>query len=304
MNSPVEDNLPASERFIDAALSEHARLGCNGVDDELVHRILRETVNRSTGPTRVLITPPRDRRLWVKCGAVVAALVTLVLVALSSLEIGQKERSSDEFRFLVRYAADPELEDQPVDPAPPMREAERYLAPLDLVANATRLETAPEFLTRNIELVTSLDPSFELLPSDRRWVRQESFRITADRSRASGNRLIYEGRVVVEHLLFRIEADEVTLPAPGGSASGISHPLLARGVKVFQTSPARVAVAKDLSFDPVSGTLTLTGVHLFETSEGKLRQFATGDRLVLEGERFTVESPAEMKYAAPPLVAP
>ena len=49
----------------------------------------------------------------------------------------------------------------------------------------------------------------------------------------------------------------------------------------------------------VSGALVLTGVESLATDEGKLVRFAPGDQLVLNGEAFSVESPAPVKYAAP-----
>ncbi len=304
MNPPVENDLPPSERFVDAALSEHARLGCDGEDVELIHRILRETVYRSSGPARSVNPSRGDLRIWVTGGVLVAALVAFALVLLSSLEVGRKERPSDEFHFLVRFSESAELRDPSAGLSPPMRLAERFVAPLNLVADAASHEADPLALVGSFERITSMESALEIIPSNKNWVRQENFRITADLSRASTDRLVYEGHVVVEHPLFRIEAQEVSVPVSGESRTGSQHPLLARRVKVTQTSPSRVAFAKELRFDAVSGTLELTGVDTFETAEGKLRQFAPGDRLVLDGEKFTVESPPLMRYAAPPLVAP
>lgn len=304
MNTSLDDSVPAAERFIDAALTEHARLGPAEFDDELVHRILIATVNRSQTSIRDVKHSTRDWRMWMTGSAVAAALVGLILVALSTFKMDRSERRSDEFRFLVRSGTSPEIKERSIDSPAPIREAEPYRVPLALVGPAAGGDIDPSHLWGNFELITAPDSSFELPPTDRSWIRQESFRITADRSRVSADRLTYEGNVVVEHPLFRIEAREVTVHVPGTSGSGSSQPLLARGVKIIQQSPHRSAVSEKLSFDPVSGKLTLTEVESFETPEGKLRQFAPGDRLVLEGERFTVESPPLMKYASPTPVAP
>ena len=40
------DLTPGDERFMHAALEEHARLGSSGNDDALINRILLETVNK------------------------------------------------------------------------------------------------------------------------------------------------------------------------------------------------------------------------------------------------------------------
>ena len=72
---PSTDCTPASadERWIDAALSEHARLGTVGADEELILRILTETVHRPSRLTAVS-KAPRDRRSLVIAAVAVAAL--------------------------------------------------------------------------------------------------------------------------------------------------------------------------------------------------------------------------------------
>jgi len=304
MSSPFDEPLPAAERLIDAALFEHARLGRDECDDELVHRILRATVNRNNTGVREATPPPREWQMWLTGSAIAAALVTLLLLVLSTLKMDRSERQSDEFRFLVAVAGNPESKEVSPDSPRPIREAEPYRVPLALVASLAGGGIDPSGLTGNFELITAPDSSLKLPPSDRGWVREENFRITADRSHVSAGGLTYEGNVVIEHPLFHIEARSVTIYVPGDSKSANSQPLLAWQVKVTQKSPSRLAVADNLSFDPVSGKLTLTEVESFETPEGLLRQFARGDRLVLEGGRFTVESPPLMKYASPNPVAP
>src|SRR5690606_1718420 len=126
-----------------------------------------------------------------------------------------------------------------------------------------------------------------------------NFRITADESLASTDRRLYQGNVVVEHARYRIEAGQVSVPAPGRTRSTDATPLLASDVTVTQESPRRIARAKHLRFDPVSGALVLTGVESFTSDEGKLVRFSPADQLVLRGEAFAVESPAPVRYAAP-----
>ncbi len=300
-----EDTLPASERFIDAALSEHARLGRDDHDDELVHRILCATVNRNPTTKRDPVESPREWRMWMAGTGVAAALVGLILLVMSGFKMNRSERRSDEFRFLVGFADESQRGDAPVNTPLPTRDAQAYSIPLALVAPAGETKIDPSRLEGNFELITVPDTSFVMPPSDRSWIRQENLRITADRSHNSADQLVYEGNVIVEHELFRIEARRVSVPAPGKTDSGYSRQLLANEVKVTQQSHLRFAAAEELGFDLISGTLTLTGVKMFQTPEGRLHQFAPNDRLVLDGERFTVESPALiMKYASPSLVVP
>lgn len=306
MKSEIDENdtLPAGERFIDAALSEHARLGGSGFDTELVHRILRETVNRPTG-TITRHRTAADWQLWITGGIAVAALITAALLVLSSLQLGRRDRPSDELHFIVRHLNQPAAAEGGTMTKPPMLAAAPYAAPLNLVSPTSPgspLRALPSFVHGSFELVTTMGPAFEVMPAA--GSRQENFRITADRSHSSADRRIYEGNVVVEHQLFRIEAGEVTVPAPGEAPSESTVPLSASNVKVTQESPYRVAVAKSLRFDPVSGSLILNGVELFETGGGRLRRFSDGDQLVLTGDGFSVENPRVMKYASPPLLVP
>ena len=306
MNSETTDNdhLPAGERFIDAALSEHARLGSGGVDTELIHRILRETVNRPRRTMTQAKTGP-DWRMWMTGSAAVAAVVALTVVVLSSLPSGNQNRPTDELRFLVRHLDQSAVPTKIANASPPVLDGSRYAEPLSVVSSASpgsTVNASPSFADGNFELIMTMDPAFETMP--RAGTRQENLRITADQSQDSSGRRVYEGNVIVEHHLFRIEAGEVSVSTSGDAPDRDPVPLFARHVKVTQQFPYRVAIAKSLRFDPVSGSLTLSGVELLETAEGKLRQFPDGAELVLTDAGFTVESPKAMKYASPLPVMP
>ncbi|NLT71419.1 MAG: hypothetical protein GXX91_12105 [Verrucomicrobiaceae bacterium] len=294
-----DDHLPAGERFVDAALSEHARLGKDGRDAELIHRVLLETVHRG-GSDRLAAprTPAMSWRMRFAGAAAVAALVALVIAALSIPGSGLRERPSEEFHFTVRFLepTPAAAATEPDAPAPRIA-ADRYAEALSLSSPGApgalpETPAAPDY-----ELITTLGPSFAALPAP--GIRREDFRITADESLASTDRRLYQGNVVVEHARYRIEAGQVSVPAPGRTRSADVTPLLASDVTVTQESPRRVAHAKNLRFDPLSGALVLTGVESFTTDEGKLVRFAPGDQLVLRGEAFSVESPAPVRYAAP-----
>ena len=307
MNSETNDNdhLPAGERFIDAALSEHARLGRDGFDTELVHRILLETVNRPSLRTISPVKTTTDWRMWMSGSAAVAAVLALAVVVLSSLPSGRQERPTEELTFVLRQLTQVVVPAETAKADPPMLSANRYTGALDLVSSVpsgATVNAPPSFADGNFELITTMGPAFDAMP--RPGTRQENLLITADQSQDSSGRRIYEGNVIVEHHLFHLEASDVSVSTSGNTRDRDAAPLLANHVRITQKSPFRVASAKSLRFDPVSGSLTLSGVELLETAEGTLRQFPDGAELVLTDAGFTVESPRVMKYASPQLVVP
>lgn len=241
----------ASDRLVDAALREHARLGAAGSDEELVLRVLRETVHRESGRRR----RSAERHSFALAAGAAAAVVGLVLVTLSSLRVERSaDRRSDELSFVVSVVPDPGREALPV-------------AATTVVAKS--------------------DPAIAALPPSA--VRLEDLRITADRGRTSGGGFIYEGDVLVEMASLRIEAASVRLGASGGRGQ-LETALHADRVRVVRNEPSCVAEADRLSFDPATGRMVLTGVTRLETEAGLLAHFDPGDRLVLSGTGFTVES--------------
>ena len=301
--SSSDDALPAGERFIDATLSEHARLGSSAPDTELVHRILLETVYRR--PAAVAQVPRQGTvpQAWLAGAAALVAALIIAGIGLSPSTTARRDRPTEELEFTVHFLkSNPALKAPPTEVAPQLA-GKTYTGRVPLAATVTEAPLPRPLATDHYELITTLGPSFEKLPAS--GGRRENFRITADRSVIAGDRRLYEGRVLVEHALFRIEASEVSVPSPGRTAARDQvSPLLASNVSVRQDSPRRIAHAKKLHFDPVSGAMILSGVESFETEGGKLARFAPGDQLVLTSEGFSVESPAEIKYAAPQNIKP
>lgn len=304
MNSELSstDYTPASadERWIDAALSEHARLGNEGADEELILRILTETVHRPARLTSVS-KPSRDHRSLVIAAVAVAALIALALVSLSNFSVDAPSRRSDELRFVVRIA-EPAGEAAPASQSPlPRFAAAPHTGPVELVTPTAAVPGAIANVdSGQFELVTEFGPTFASLP--RRTVRDESVRITADRGQTTADAVTYEGDVIVEHALFRIEASSVRVPVAGDAARGTGAPLQARKVRVVQPGIDCIAEADSLKFDPVAGTLVLTGVSRVETERGELARFAAGDQLVLSANGFSVETTPVERYADPGLL--
>lgn len=287
--------LPApsspDDRWIDAALREHARLG-NGHDDELVMRILCETVHR---PART--APPRalDWRGAAALVAGVAALAALALVVLSALPTGNPPGAggvSDELRFAIRVDA-AAAGDQAIGNADtPRVSATRHRMDLEAIPGSSEAGTALPVA----QLESAAGPVLAdagILPEN---VRLESMRIRAGRNESQGGGLAYSDGVVVEHESFRFEADSVQLPnGEDGSASA----LLAEKVRLVQSTPRRIVEADSLRYDPVEGSFELVGVSRFESEKGILSGFAPGDRLRLRGDEFTIESASAADHAPP-----
>jgi hypothetical protein len=227
MNSELSstDYTPASadERWIDAALFEHARLGNDDADEELILRILTETVHRParlTAPAK----PSRDRRSLVIAGAAVAALITLALVSLSNFSVDATSRRSDELRFVVRVAESSGEAATPAQSPLPRVAIAPQAGPVEWVSPTESVPGAIANLdTGHFELVTEFGPTFASLP--RRTVRDESLRITADRGETTTDAVTYEGDVIVEHALFRIEAASVRVPVAGDASRDAGAPL-------------------------------------------------------------------------------
>lgn len=296
-DSPGFGPVSADERWIDAALSEHARLGSDA-DEELVYRILQGTVRRNSRavPAR---RPSAGWRTFALASGVAAAAAVVAFLALapSSPAPVPAERRSDELRFVVRVAA-PEPAAAPEGrPLPPQLSATRHTGPLEVAAPRTPPALGVASPEGSLELVTEFGPSFAALP--RKAVRGERLRITADRGEETPDGLVYQGDVLVEHDSFRIAARSVRVPAPGDATRAEEAPLLAREVRVEQAAGDCVAYAEALSFDPVSGSIVLTGVTRVETARGNWGRFAPGDRLVLSEGGFRIESAPVERHATP-----
>jgi hypothetical protein len=282
------------ERWIDAALLEHARLGC-GDDEELVMRILSETVHRPAAARAA--KPSFGWRGAASLAAGVAAFLALALLVLSSLpaRVGSgREGIEDELRFAIRLSPTTEDGARPASPTPPTvavtarpvsSDAITAAAPGEIALSIARLEagSAPDFIPA-------------LAEPPRRGVRHESLRIRADRSESGPGGIVYSGEVVVEHAAFRFEADSVELPATAGEEAPT---LLARGVRLEQSSPRRLVEAESLRFDPAASSFELAGVLRFECEKGTLARFAPGDRLHLGDGGFSIESAPVEVHASP-----
>lgn len=282
----------AEDRWIDALLTEHARLGRDGEDEELVYRILANTVQSPTQPSSVRARAAAPQRRWagVGLGAAIAALVSLLLVALMTLPVGKKNApNSEELRFVVRI-----LESEKSVAALPAKTIAGQPTTVPTVASVPVSRGIPALA--RIELYNPVHSAGDFAPS----FRSEDFRIRADHQQQRDADLVYEGKVLVEHKDFRIEADRVKLRAPGTPADSSQLPLLAENVRVVQAGTDCVAEADQLQYDPANASLLLTGITRMSTARGELARFDPTERVVLSRTGFFVQSgPVEIHASIP-----
>ncbi len=213
----------SADRLADSLLSEHARLG-SGNDDELIGNILAKTVSKAA------IIPARPEfgaRNWMIMGTSVAAVVAILLLALSNFSFQDHRRSSDTFQFVVKMTGP--LPSDGIEKSSPEAERGHVIA----VPPNYGLEVSPDYRVStevaavkikdgNFLLVSQFDPSMSELPSDQTQVT--SVTISADESVHKGNEMNYSGGVVVTHNQFTLTADQLSVMLDKKTGS-----LIARG---------------------------------------------------------------------------
>lgn len=317
MNSDLDfsdDFAPSSldERWMDAILSEHARLG-QGDDEELVFRILQDISKPEDAEDDVLVSPivesaakegQRRKKMQLSVFWGAAAVVILLATALSTIQVGRKigDRHPEEIRFFVQMAPSEKtaLGDATVTPLVQVARAADDTNVVELVVGPEEARPAVLPVRTSPLIVPSVDfaPSFATLPKTD--LRIEDFRITADRSSSSPAGLVYEGDVLVENGVFRISAASVQLPLPGSVQDRAT--LAARGVRVERLGLPCIVEAESLQFDPVIRQLILDGVSRAKTDQGELNSFSREDRIILTELGFAVERVSSGDGASPSLL--
>ena len=296
--------LPGNERFVNAAIEEHARLGSSRNDNALIDRILLETVNKEAVTEVVAAgtaTPWKSLLIGVTSAAAVLALGFFFLQSYQLQDSGRQEK---EVHFVVRILDEsPEASGTVVAPAPsvaaqPNRNTiEPTFAKVDAVVR-------PISSGANYFLETQFGKSLAQLPAKD---RHDSFLISATEMVQAANETRFDGDVLIAHDIWKIEAAAASVPVAGnveGNAEAPSPSLTAFDVVVNQTNPRRTVHAKKLIFDAVTGNLILTGVESISSAEGEMTKFQAGDRLTLTETAYAIESLPTEKYASPPLVKP
>ncbi len=284
-----ENTIAPGERFIDAALREHARNGL-GTDNELVHRILTETVY-APSRRRNIERPRIDREtLWVGSVAV-AALIALAIVALSSLPFSSS-RKTDEFRLIVQDSSAGTIDDTFQPGVKPKRGVLPFEGRVDPITESIQLDTIELSAGSVLPYIEPFSPSLESFPE--KIERERHFSISADQIERTRNSIYYSGHVVVEHSEFRIESDRVEVIKDGSEGPRI----FADVARVEQIGANRLVSAESLTFDPVAVEMHLVGVSRFSDG-GEVQILNANDTLILKANAYAVESARTIQYASP-----
>lgn len=299
---PMDPDYPLrpSERFVDAALREHVRLGPQGQDEEMIHRILTATVHRKLTPVprrRAEAPSLWDRRSVMVSAAAAAAIVTLGVWLLSSLSYSK--RTVQEYQFVVRRVADPAAEGVVQGSSNPARVSARSLAPGGWTLHAPQSEAAPlaDLSSAPVyEMIASYGPT--PIESSLETLKKGRLRIVADRQVETAAGIRYEGRVEIEDAEYRIEAQQATLPdlrnlSEGMAATdgnGLDSSLLATEVRVTQIATGRTASAARLRYDLLEGTMELSGLLAFVDQNAPSPVWQRGDSLRITGPDYRIEA--------------
>ena len=257
-----------AERLADSLLSEHARLG-SGNDDDLIANIFARTISN---PTVTPAPPVFGMRNWLLMGTSVAALVTLLLLVLSNMQLKDNARSSDTFQFVVKMTGPlPTVNtasDTPThkEGAPPVfAEPKAYQGQLNPVSEKPSIVSSVKIKDRNFQLVPQFDPSLNELPKHRTVV--QSITISADESVHKGTEMRYSGKVVVTHKQFTLTADSL-----------------------------------EVQLDRETGILIARGNSKLTMNTGEIKKLnSENEELILDGDSFRIR-PVKYEIYAQPLL--
>ncbi|MEM7602984.1 MAG: LptA/OstA family protein [Verrucomicrobiota bacterium] len=283
---PFDD--PSEERFIDASLREHVRVGSSPEDDELVRSILVATVEKQKSPGVPTTMKSQERKFWLAGVASAAAILAALATLLAVLPFRNSNREVEEIRFIVQYG--PSNEGQIVSSfaaAAPQREPEPFSGSIEVnVDHGPPISTEPR-IGEPAAIDLAFEPSFSEVPAPA--TREDRMQISADKTTKDGDYRIYEGNVIVQHEDFHLTADRVELSSPSRGELAVEISLVSTNALLEQTSPSRTALARELQYEPLVNRFTLSGVTFLDSAQGRLSSFADDDLVYLVGETFVVK---------------
>lgn len=248
-----------AERLADSLLSEHARLG-SGNDDELIGKILAKTVAKAS------ITPARPvfgLRNWMIMGTSVAAVVALLLLALSNFHLKDNRRTSDTFQFVVKVTGSLPARETGNKPEPTPKESPRFVkskpyeGELNPVTPTSSEIVLVKIEDRDLQLSSEFTPSLTDVGEER--ARVQSITISANIALHEGEKMQYSGKVIVTHADFTLTADEL-----------------------------------DVLLDKVTGSLIARGDSELKLTSGEIRKLdPEKEELVLNGDTYLIRA---LKY--------
>lgn len=289
-----------ADNLAEALIREHARLGSRD-DEELISRILVRTFGKSaTAPVNPSNVQKMTTREWVQMGTAVAAVIAVLLLALSMLQF-RNGRTSDTFHMTVEFVEEPsdEVELTTVTNVSPARKSARPFRndyyPRIEIGDAVSSVTIED---QDFNLVTHFERSFKSLPV--KATRNESFTITSDKSTHLGNEILYEGEVIMKHRDFVLTAAILRLVASETDSSQ-TPAFVAEIAEIRHRASSSVATAALVVFDTASGSLIASGVTNLRNAAGEAQAIDdANEHLVFNGARMEI-LPIKLEILANPL---
>lgn len=300
---------PPAERLADALLAEQARLGTRD-DEELVNRILTETVTRRAAvrATRHASAPARfTAREWTQLALSVAAVLALAATVLSLFRFGQ-ESGAETYHFRVKLVEAPDAEtpeaSPPADrpPARPGRAHEGRFSPEIPTVQPTFRVSSLTLQDQEFNLLTHFERSLD--GNALRPAREDAFSIAAAEASTEGTVARFRGGVTVTHSDFQLRADRVEV-LYGEEGDSRAPRLVAHGVELTHFPSASKAEARRAVFDTANGALTLDGMETLNGRREKAERQAPltgGETVVFAGEEVRVLAGDAQIHASPPPV--
>ncbi|MDF1657370.1 MAG: LptA/OstA family protein [Verrucomicrobiales bacterium] len=289
---PFED--PFRERFVDAALREHVRIGSAVKDSDLVDSILKRTVEQKRPAAYSASAKAEYRKHWIAGAASAAAILAVLATLLAVLPFQSSSRDVDEIRFIVQYGETSESQSEAAFSAPPRkREPTPFSGTIDISVSHQPLESSAPGVSEYQPLDLAFSPSFSEVP--KLGFREERIQIVADQTTQIDGRIVYEGNVEVIHDNFRLTSDHVEITGHDDEWSTGVVRLVSRNALLKQSSPDRTALAEQLDYEPATNRFTLLGVAFLNSAEGQLTDFSPEDRVFLIGETLIVQKEAQAR---------
>ncbi len=293
------DPTPPGGALADALLHEHARLGTSD-DEELISRILVRTVNKTNAAP---VSPAAAHRMavreWMQLGGAVAAVIALLLIALSMFNV-RDGASSDTFHMTVKFveAAEGDIQVASVDlPKPDQKPARPFQGQvLPQVVNGETVSSVT-IEDQDFNLITYFEQSFKSPPA--KATRIDSITIIAGRSTRDGDELIFEGNVIVTHHDFVLKTDSLRL-VTASQKSGQVPSFIAEFAEISHLATNSKASARKVVFDTATSSLVAHGVVSLTGANGGHPEFdSASERLVFQGDTLKILPDKVEAYANP-----
>lgn len=263
------ESFDPREALIDALIVEHARAG-RGNDEAMLATIRSRTVDQPA-PTRVVELVPHesqplprrqvDPREWLKIAAIVTVSLSILGMVLfqSPAGITSPDRTEQTFQLvsLPLESVAVSVDEGHLAAKARLPEVARVSStPGEIsVPGLTPLASGGGALSGSVPLADSRDPVSDVLLAEFSISAEKLYELPSDR-------LVYEGRVILRHPEFTLEADRLELAAPeDGERVGT---FVAKGddLRIEKHLPAggtEIARGTSATWDANGGSIILAG---------------------------------------------